>query len=70
MINSSNNIGLFIKFINIHYTNVHVILMFGNDFDKSGLSLEDANIFYVYNDSYIPGIFDKTLDCFDISFQL
>tara|TARA_B110000261_G_scaffold6626_1_gene6772 strand:- start:117 stop:1691 length:1575 start_codon:yes stop_codon:yes gene_type:complete len=56
----------FIKFINIHYTNVHVILMFGNDFDKSGLSLEDANIFCSkHNDSYIPGIFDKTLDCFE-----
>jgi len=62
-----------IRFVNSHYPSIHIIMMFGKDDTTSGLTLKDKNIFYgTKPDSLVPGIYDKTLECFkhiESSFQ-
>tara|TARA_B100000401_G_scaffold438442_1_gene387169 strand:+ start:12988 stop:13710 length:723 start_codon:yes stop_codon:yes gene_type:complete len=56
----------FIDFINIHYPSILVLMIFGNDESTQGLSLKKENIFFATNpESMIPGIYDKTIECFE-----
>ena len=56
----------FIDFINIHYPSILVLMIFGNNVSIQGLSLKKENIFFATNpESIIPGIYDKTIECFE-----
>ena len=56
----------FIRFVKNIYPSVHIIIIFGKDETTTGLTLNDENIFYgTKPDSIIPGIYDKTLECFE-----
>lgn len=56
----------FIRFVRKNYPSVHILMMFGKDETTFDLGLNDENIFYgTKPDSLIPGIYDKTLECFE-----
>lgn len=57
----------FIEFLNNnkHTYNIKIIMMFGKDTKLEGIKINKENIFISqYEDSLIPGIFEKTIDCF------
>ena len=55
-----------IRFVRKNHPSVHILMIFGKDDTITGLSLNNENIFYgTKPDSLIPGIYDKTLECFE-----